>query len=352
MPTDEHEFTILPNGAAVVVAYAPVRWNLAAAGGPRTGIALDCAVQEVDIRTGLVMWEWRSLGHVEVSQSYSPPPTSPTGYYDYFHVNSAQLLGDDSFLLSARNTWGVYDVNAHTGAIVWQLGGKASTFALGPGVQFAYQHNARLLPNGEVSVYDDEGAPPVNPPARGEVVKIDTSARTAVLASAFVRKPGLLTTCCGNVQQLSGDRWMVGWGGLPNFTEFDAEGNAIFDAQYPRGEFNYRVYRDTWKGQPLTPPSVLVKLAPAPSACPPGAKCPLQLGPTAYASWNGATEVTSWQLLAGSSARHMKAISTVPKTGFETEIPAPGRNTFYAVRALSSTGRVLGTSRIVRASAR
>jgi hypothetical protein len=350
MPTDEHEFTVLPNGAAVVIGYVPVHWNLSSAGGAADGTAVDCAVQEVDIRTGLVMWEWRALGHVDVSQSYSKAPTSAGGFFDYFHLNSAELLHEGNMLVSARNTWGIYDISGRDGHIVWQLGGKKSSFALGEGVQFAYQHNAQMIGNGVVSLFDDEGAPTVKAPSRGEIVKLDLHHRTATLQRQLVRTTGPLTTGSqGDVQSLPNGGWMVGWGGLPNFTEFDSGGNVVYDAQFPAG-YSYRVYRLPWAGQPVTPPSLAVTTHALPSPCPPGALCPVALGATAYASWNGATTVASWQLLTGSSAGHMSVVSTTPKGGFETAIPAPAGSALYEVRGLSSAGKVLGTSKAVPAA--
>jgi Arylsulfotransferase (ASST) len=334
LPTDEHEFTVLPNGAALVTAYSPVRANLSAAGGPANGIAVDCAVQEIDIHTGLVMWEWHSMGHVDVTQSYSKPPTSPGGYYDYFHVNSAQQQSDGNFLISARNTWGIYELNAHTGQIIWQLGGKKSTFRLGPNVQFAYQHNALMLPNGEISVFDDEGAPAVKPPTRGELIKLDSTAKTAALAGQFVRTSGpLITASQGNVQSLPNGNWMLGWGGLPNFTEFDPQGQIVFDGQFPKGEMSYRVYRAPWTGRPSEAPAIAARAAGAST--------------TVYASWNGATAVASWQLMTGSSPKSMKAVSTTPKSGFETTISGPAAP-FVQVRALGASGGLLGQSRAIK----
>jgi hypothetical protein len=172
------------------------------------------------------------------------------------------------------------------------------------------------------------------------VVKLDTATKTATLAAQFVRTPGLLTLCCGNAQLLSGGNWMVGWGGLPNLTEFNAQGQMIYDAQLPRGEFSYRVYRESWSGQPSEPPQIAAKTS---SGCPPGSMCLLAPRTAVYASWNGATDVASWQLLTGSSAGHMSAVSTTPRSGFETVIPAPAAP-LYEVRALSASGSVLATS--------
>ena len=102
---------------------------------------------------------------------------------------------------------------------------------------------------------------------------------------------------------------MVGWGGLPNFTEFNAPGQEIYDAQLPAGESSYRVYREAWSAQPSEPPAIVGELSEAAA--------------TIYASWNGATTVYSWQLLTGSSASRRDRPVEHAEDGFETAIPAP-----------------------------
>ncbi len=334
LAADEHEFTLTPQGSAYVLAYSPVQASLASAGGSASGLALDGVIQQIDIHTGLVMWEWHSLGHVDVSESYSKLPGLATNPYDYFHINSLSTDNHGNLLISARNTWALYDINGRSGSVIWRLGGKKSTFTLGAGVQFAYQHNALWLGNGQISLFDDEGAPPVKPPSRGELVKLDTKAKTATLSGQLVRTPGpLLTSSQGNVQALPGGGWMVGWGGLPNLTEFNAQGEVLYDAQLPAGENSYRVYRLPWSGQPSEPPAISARAGGSATAV--------------YVSWNGATTVGSWQLLTGTSAAHLVPVSTTPRSGFETTIPAPSA-AYVQVRALSASGKVLGTSKAVR----
>jgi Arylsulfotransferase (ASST) len=338
---DEHEFVVEPDGSAYLLAYSPVTTSLAPAGGPSSGIALDGVIQRIDIRTGLVMWEWHSLGHVDLSESYSKLPGNPANPFDYFHINSLDVDVHGNLLISARNTWALYEINGRTGSISWRLGGKHSDFALGPNVAFAYQHNALWLGNGNVSLFDDEGAPTVKAPSRGEVLALDVKRKTATLVAQFFRSPTFVTSSQGNAQPLPGGRWMVGWGGLPNFTEFNAAGEIIFDAQLPVatpfGEFSYRVYREPWNAQPLgSRPAIAARTSAGATAV--------------YASWNGATNVASWQLLAGSHANRLSPTgATTPRSGFETTIPAPAA-AFYEVRALSASGKVLGTSKPVAAT--
>ncbi len=173
LQADEHEFNVTPQGSAWVLAYSPVQTSLASAGGPAGGTAVEGVIQQIDIHTGLVMWEWHSLASVDVSESYSKLPGVATAPYDYFHINSLTSDSHGNLLISARNTWALYEIDPRSGAVRWRLGGKKSSFALGAGVQFAYQHNAAFLPGGEISLFDDEGAPPVKPPSRGEIIKLD-----------------------------------------------------------------------------------------------------------------------------------------------------------------------------------
>jgi hypothetical protein len=327
---DEHEFTVLPSGAAIITAYDPVRRNLAGIGGASSGIAVDCAVQEIDIHTGLVMWEWHSLGPIDIAQSYSQPPASPEGFFDYFHLDSVQALRDGNFLISARNTSSAYKIDARSGGVIWQLGGKKSSFTLGTGAPFAYQHDVRLLGTDMLSVLDDEGGPLLTPPSRGELIRLDTKTRTATLVTQLVRSIGPLTTSSqGNLQALATGGWMIGWGALPNLTEYDAHGQIVYDAQLPAGESSYSVYREPWAGQPSEPPQIAASTSGATT--------------TAYASWNGATTVLSWQLLAGSSSAHLSVVSSAPRSGFESTLTAPAA-AFVQVRALSASGKVLASS--------
>jgi len=332
LQADEHEFDVTDNGSAWIEAYSPVKASTASVGGSAHAVVIEGVIQEIDIHTGLVMWEWHSLGHIAPSESYSKLGATQTPY-DYLHLNSLDLDSHGKLLISARNTWALYEISLRTGAVAWRLGGKRSSFKLGPGVSFAYQHDAAWLPGGDISLFDDEGAPPVAPPSRGEIIKLNDKAHSATLAGALVRSSGPLATASqGDVQALPGGNWMVGWGGLPNLTEFDSHGKVLYDAQLPAGDDSYRVYREPWSAQPSEPPAIADDSSTS----------------TVYASWNGATTATSWQLLSGSSANHLTAVSTTPWGGFETAIPAPAA-AFYQVRALSASGKVLGTSKAIAA---
>lgn len=333
---DLHDLQLLGDGAALITAYEPVRANLSSVkGGSKHGIALDAIMQEVDVKTGLVMWEWDSIGHVAFSESRSPAPKTPAMPYDYFHINSVQALPNGNFLISARNTWAAYELNRFDGRIVWQIGGKHPTWRFGKHARFAWQHHVRMLSNGEITVFDDEGAPQVGPHARGELLQIDRKSKTVKLVGAkvLVREPQPLQTGSqGDVQPVGVDNWMVGWGGLPNFTEFDGSGKVVYDAQFPEGEMSYRVYRFPWTGTPKSAPEIAASSSAGTT--------------TVWASWNGATGVASWQLLAGPSEAALSPAGTVAADSFEATLSTPAA-AYVQVQALGGEGKVLAASKVI-----
>ncbi len=334
---DLHELQLTPQGTALVTSYFPILCNLSSAGGSSYSGLTDGVMQEIDIRTGLVMYEWTSLDHVALSDSYASAKRSTAPYpYDFFHINSINLDRDGSLLISSRNTWTIYDVAAATGLINWRLGGKRSTFKNGPGTRTAWQHDPRELPDGSISLFDNGSSPTVHPQSRGIVISLNPTTGEATLVSQFFHTPGLVVESQGNAQALSNGDWFVGWGQEPFLSELSPQGTTIFDAHFPVHTQAYRSFRFPWVGSPVHPPA----FAYVSSGTGAG---------TAYASWNGATQVASWRLLAGASARSLRSILTVPRAGFETAIKLPGGTSgpYLSVQALDGTGKVLGSAAAV-----
>jgi hypothetical protein len=337
LSADLHEFRLTPQGAAVITAYYPVYWDASSVHGPRQQVVLDSVVQEIDIRTGLVLYQWDSLDHVPLLDSYQALPQSAGSPFDYFHINSVQQQRDGDLLLSARNTWAAYDIDPGTGAIVWTLGGKNSSYRLGSGVTFAFQHDVRLHTESDptVTLFDDGAGPPkVHTQSRGIMVRLDDKAKTATLVSEDLYSPALAASFEGNVQALPNGDEFLGWGQQPYFSEFNSQGEAVFDGRFVDSNSSYRAYRSPWRGTPRSAPDVAASVS----------------GATAkvYASWNGATEVASWRVLAGPSANALQAVVTAPKDGFETEVAIAGQP-YVAVQALDGAGHTLATSSAVRA---
>jgi hypothetical protein len=342
---DLHDFQLAPNQVAYVTAYNLMRCDLTPVEGPRNGVIVDTAVQEIDIKTGLVRWEWHSLDHVGVSESHATVPAKekPTPW-DYFHLNSIEPEPDGDLLISGRSTWAAYQLQQGSGNILWRLGGTRSSFTMGPGSATAWQHDARMRPNGEVTFFDDGSNPRIHYQSRAVRVKLDFTSHTATLARVYTHPNAIMADSQGNAQTLPpGESVVIGWGAVPEVSEFAKDGSLLFDAHLPPGMSSYRAFRFPWQGHPLTLPAVSARI--------------LSTGDSTavFASWNGATEIASWRVLAGSDPSSLKPQATMPGSGFESSITLPenyglpsGNNGYVAVQALGPAGQLLGTSTTVQ----
>ena len=327
---DLHEFALTPQGTALVIAYNRVKQDLSALGGPRDAVAVDGVVQEIDVKTGLVLFEWHSIGSVGLDEGKTALPEKADGEYDYMHTNSVGLDADGNFIVSARNTWGVYKIDRRTAKLVWRLGGTKPTLKMGKGTTTAWQHHARVLPDGTIMIFDNGASPPVHKASRVITVRVDERAKTATLVAQSAHPRGILSATQGSAEPLPNGDTFVGYGSQRYFSEFDAKGRLVLDGRLARGNDSYRAYRMPWEGHPAAPPNLVATTS--------GGRV------TAHASWNGATEVARWQLLAGPSRQALEPVADRRASGFETAVTAKTSQRLLAVRALDAGGHELGTS--------
>jgi Arylsulfotransferase (ASST) len=329
LDADLHEFLVTPQGQAYIIAVAPV-WI---PGHARE--VMDSVIQEIDIATGLVMFDWHALGHIPVKDSYTFGPKAGGHVLDPYHVNSVSLDRDGNLIVSARNTSAVYKIDHTTGHIMWTVGGKQSSFKMGPGTTTAFQHDALIQSDGSLTMFDDGGGPPrVHQFSRGVRLSLDLKHMTASLVREYVHPPQIASAFEGGEQVLPNGDVFVGWGQQPYFTEFDSHGHANFDAHFTVPTSSYRAYRFPWSAQPPTTPAL---------AAANGTDGTAQL----WASWNGATDVTAWRVVGGPNPQAMTPILTTRDKGFETALGTHNGNPWYKVQALGSHGQVLATTRTV-----
>jgi arylsulfotransferase ASST len=331
---DLHEFHITPEGTALLTVFDPIDCDLSSLGGPSGGAVTDSSFQEIDIETGLVRREWNSLDHVALGDSYSAATSASTIWpFDYFHLNSIDQLADGRTLISARNTSALYELSTLSGQVLTRIGGRRSNVKQTAGAATAYQHDASVLPNGTIVVFDNGGVPKVHAQSRGLVLAVNPEAKTDRVVTEYDHPTPLAAGSQGDVQTLENGDVFIGWGAEPYFSEFSASGRLLFDAHMHGSYQSYRGYRFPWTGAPAEPPAV--------AAASTGSQV------TVYASWNGDTRTASWQVLAGPSATQLTPVASAPRSGFETAIVTPVAEGYVAVQALGAAGEVLGTSRTV-----
>ncbi|MCW4459743.1 arylsulfotransferase family protein [Microbacterium sp. MPKO10] len=336
---DLHEFHLTDRDTALVTTYPVARLDLSSVGGPTDGYAFACRVQEIDIATGRVLVDWNILDDIALDESKKridddddTTGTSPEKAFDPIHVNSIDDDGD-RLLISCRHTCALYAINRTTGALLWRLGGTKSDVEMGEGTEFSWQHDARWRENSRISLFNNAGVKGDGAVSSGLILRLDEEAMTAELDTTLTygEYEGY---AMGNTQLLEDGHAMVGWGSAPAVTEFDADGTAI--AGFTEvGAGSYRAYRFPWTGEPTTIPDLATMSVDGTS--------------TAFMSWNGATRVDSWALLAGSDASELSSVATAKRSGFETAIEIPDAKTaaFLQVEARDADGTALGRSRVV-----
>jgi hypothetical protein len=253
---DGHEFLITPWNTALIVAYTTATANLTSIGGPADQTVIDGIVQEIDIRTGKVLFQWNSADHVPYGQSEEPLPASASTPWDWFHVNAVHLAGDGNLLIDARDTWTTYKVSLRSGRILWQLGGKDSSFTerAAPGQVldsageiFSWQHDPEQVgPNTYTFFDNDSTGAPLLPYSRAVTVRLNYRTRTATLVASDNQPEGLSAASQGNAQTTRNGDLFVGWGILPYISEFSPSGKLLFNAEFPAGVNTYRAYQLPW----------------------------------------------------------------------------------------------------------
>ncbi|HEX3801786.1 MAG TPA: arylsulfotransferase family protein [Solirubrobacteraceae bacterium] len=342
---DLHEFVITPQGTALFTVYKPIRRDLSDMGGSAHGLLLDSRMQEVEISTGRVLFEWSAAEHIALSESYVVAPSDPSTLFDFFHMNSIDVLADGNLLLSARHTGALYKIDRSSGAVIWRLGGKRSDFQIQSRAKFAYQHHARHHDGGVITVFDDGAGPtnvesgaPAQRVSRGLKLSVDVDSMQVRLLQEYLPDPSMLATSQGSVQLLSDGNVFVGWGSEPYFSEYGPRANPRFEAKIGGGSNSYRAFRSQWVGRPAERPAVAAERVNHATV-------------NVFASWNGATDVYRWDVLAGNTPDASTVVGTFARVGFETSMQVSTVYRYIAVRARDGDGRLIGRSAAVQTPA-
>jgi hypothetical protein len=341
-PGDHHEFLISPEDTALITIYNPVRGDLSPVGGPEDGLVWEGIVQELDIETGKVLFEWHSFDHVGLDETHVDTSKDTRSGIDYFHINSIDVDHDGNLLVSARRTSTVYKIDRESGEVIWRLGGKNSDFDMGPGARFAYQHDARRQPDGTITIFDngntilDSGIPKAVEESRGIVLELNEQKMTATLVREYTHPDKLFADASGNMQVLPNGNVFIGWGRALVFSEFSKDGELLFSASFPTNG-SYRAFRFPWSGHPSDQPVAVAKRASEEEV-------------RVYASWNGATQVANWEVLAGPNPNQLESLGAVSRDRFETAMLVRTAEPYLVVRAKDRSGRVLGATKPVQAS--
>jgi hypothetical protein len=332
--TDLHEFQITKRNTALVLGFRILNRNLSRYGGPARSAVLDNVVQEIDIKTGKVVLSWSAGRRLSPRDSYIKPPK--TGAWDAYHVNAVSEDSDGNLLLTARHMSAVYKLDRRNGRVLWKLGGKHSDYKVSPSASFYYPHDAQRAPDGSLTIFDNRATALDHSrgASRGLSLRVDAKRRTVSVAGAFRHPTGSTATSQGNVSELAGGNFFVGWGSSPWFSEYAADGRLLF-AGHTQSTWNqsYRAFKGDWHATPESDPAISARVGAGRVA--------------AYVSWNGATEVAGWRLMGGANPDALAPLGTAGRSDFETKLTFPGTPGYVQAQALDATGKVIGLSAVV-----
>jgi len=328
---DRHDSYIMADGRALLLAaeYRPVDMSQYVAGGDPNAIVKGCVIQEVDA-AGLVLWQWLSLDHI--------PPTDSvvdltSHLINYIHCYSLNLDDDGNILLSSRHLHEVTKISRQTGEIIWRLGGKGNdfTFVNDPHEGFFFQHDARRLANGNITVYDNRTDTDPSFFSRGVEYSLDLAKMEATMVWQYINTPVTYAGAMGNMQRLPGGNSLIGWGfsSAPLITEVTPAGEKVFELSTAQPGASYRAFRYPWEGHPSWAPALVARSA-----------GPLKI--RLYFSWNGATEIASYRIYGDTHPVPATLLAEVPRDGFETsylfEASGPGLY-YFRVMAVDKEGK-------------
>jgi hypothetical protein len=259
-PTDGHDLEVLPNGNYLTLSYVPRDGvDLSAYGGSKNATVVDAEIQEVTPR-GKRVWRWNSKDHIAVDESQpfmksivSGPVKTADGRraHDLVHINSVEPDGD-SILVSMRQTDSVYKVSLRTGAVEWKLGGTHTPQSLAltnvgdPANVMTGQHDARLLPDGTLTVHDNRTLSGQHP--RAIRFSIDEAARSATLIEEVTDPDTAYSNCCGSARMLPGGDWVMSWGASGLVEELTPTGRRLFALH-----FGGHTGADSYRAIPIMP---------------------------------------------------------------------------------------------------
>lgn len=346
-----HEFNILDGGeSALACSYKSQYTDLSALGRPDDHSWIVAGgILELDTKTGEVLFEWSSFNNVLVDESvkiYQNSYPSDRPGWDYIHVNSVDKNSVGDYLLSARFMNSIYYISKE-GEIVWRLGGKQSDFEMD--FTFSKQHHANFIEsNGTHHVISflnnaSDEAENEEDVSSALYVEIDTAASpmTAKVIKRIERPDGGLTRLRGNVQTLPNNNTFVGWSESGYHSEHDPDGNLLMEAKFVSTRLSsYRSYKFPFTGRPNTPPDVVSSVYGTDEE---------DLTTIFHVSWNGATDIASWNFYARSEeGGDAVSIGNTTKTDFETMYIADGYLDWVSAEAVDKDGNVLGTSEVQR----
>jgi hypothetical protein len=213
---------------------------------------VSAVIQEFDPNGNLV-FEWDSFDHLTPDYLASGP-YNPNNF-DYVHANAIELdTTDNNLLLSMKTANLVCKIDPVTGDVRGRLNGNDSDFTFPNDNGFSGQHDVRLLPNGNISIFDNDYG---NDSPRGVEYSLDLNTMEATLVNEWPYWFNFYSNSLGSFQRITDDYHLASWGNTrrpqPSVTLFDAAGDIATDIFFADTVVTYRAFMQKLPNFPVRP---------------------------------------------------------------------------------------------------
>jgi len=247
--TDEHEFQLLPDGHALMIAREERNMSEVDPDKNPNATVIGNHIQEID-ENGSVVFQWLCWDHILLEDSYLE--NFDALQVDYIHMNSIAVDFDGNILISSRHLSECTKIDRQSGEIIWRLGGKNNQFDfINDPDQISHQHDFRPVPGkpGHYTLFDNGN---LKDPRYSRAVefKLDTLNMLAEKVWEYRASPDKFSRLMGNVQRLPNGNSLINWGStdLPKITELSPDSVVVFEADFSPEMVNYRTYRFEFDG--------------------------------------------------------------------------------------------------------
>ena len=243
-----HDFQLLPNGHSYLLAYDVQQIDMSKlfVGGDSIAEVSGTIIQELD-KDKNVIFQWRSWDYMNIIDALHYVDFTEH-YISYIHTNSIDIDEEGNILFSNYIMDEITKIDGNTGQFIWRLGGNNNQFTfINDSIKFNTQHDARKLPNGNITLYDN-GVFHIPAVSSAKEYEIDEENKTVKLVWSFTHPEKFLCSRMGNVQRLPNENTLINWGrrGIerPSVTEVKPDGTIVHEITFKNsGHQLYRAYK-------------------------------------------------------------------------------------------------------------
>ncbi|MFI5263900.1 MAG: aryl-sulfate sulfotransferase, partial [Candidatus Kapaibacterium sp.] len=273
--TDDHDFRLLPNGHALVIAYDARTMNMRTvtgdSGAAQQATVIGGIIQELDGQKNVVC-QWKTWDHLPITDIANFDLKNPNHtLVDYAHLNSVEMDTDGNVIASFRSMDDIVKIKwgDTIGRVLWRWGGKDSTinffhFTGADTILFSSQHDVRRIANGHITMWDNgnyhktiwsDNSIHDTTYSRAIEYELDENNLEAREVWEYTDIP--FSFASGNVQRLPNGNTFIGLGtvNVPNAVEVDPSGKKVFQLSLPSNPYNYRTFRFEWPQKSLVIPT-------------------------------------------------------------------------------------------------